>query len=346
MPHAKTLMPVLLAAFALTACQPETPQHASSLQCGNPAVTEQMQNSLNQALKEQTRMFAAQDARGFVDVQKINAAIGEIAVTLNGAEQIGQGGNAYCQGEISIAIPENILSTASLNAPLLYGENSLSHTIHQRISGSTLRYNENGIFSQTLQYTPKTAENGEISLFYQGDGLSAAYNALISALLPYGIKDFLVIDGKTVSREEALKTDNERGIEPAEETNAENEVSEEISEEASTEFASLSATEETEILTPSENRSEVPFNDSDVVHARADNRDAQTDITLLWKKLDKTVQQELLDEQRNWIEEKNGHCRQAAAQAESSAQAEYQRLQCDTRMTRERIQYLRGYSLP
>ena len=36
---------------------------------------------------------------------------------------------------------------------------------------------------------------------------------------------------------------------------------------------------------------------------------------------------------------------QAAAQAGTTLQAEYLQLQCDTRMTRERSQYLRGYTI-
>lgn len=42
---------------------------------------------------------------------------------------------------------------------------------------------------------------------------------------------------------------------------------------------------------------------------------------------------------------KISNCRQAAAQADRQEYAEYLKLQCDTRMTRERIQYLRGYSI-
>ncbi|WP_369011394.1 lysozyme inhibitor LprI family protein, partial [Escherichia ruysiae] len=52
-----------------------------------------------------------------------------------------------------------------------------------------------------------------------------------------------------------------------------------------------------------------------------------------------------LTEQRAWIQNKIQNCQQAAAQADSPAHAEYLKLQCDTRMTRERTQYLRGYSI-
>jgi len=44
-------------------------------------------------------------------------------------------------------------------------------------------------------------------------------------------------------------------------------------------------------------------------------------------------------------ETKTAACRRAAAQADSPERAEYLRLQCDSRQTRERIQYLRDYSV-
>ena len=61
--------------------------------------------------------------------------------------------------------------------------------------------------------------------------------------------------------------------------------------------------------------------------------------------MDSDVKQQILGEQRAWIQSKKLNCQQAAASADNTAQAEYLRLQCETRMTRERTQYLRGYSI-
>ena len=65
----------------------------------------------------------------------------------------------------------------------------------------------------------------------------------------------------------------------------------------------------------------------------------------MWNRLDQTIQKELLNEQRDWIYSKNSSCHAAAARTDNAEEAEYLQLQCDTRMTRERIQYLKGYSI-
>ena len=49
------------------------------------------------------------------------------------------------------------------------------------------------------------AEDGTFSVTYADNGLAAAANALSGALLPYGIKSLLLVDGKAVSLEDALK---------------------------------------------------------------------------------------------------------------------------------------------
>ena len=101
-----------------------------------------------------------------------------------------------------------------------------------------------------------------------------------------------------------------------------------------------------EILSPEPKRAEVIFSANELEQAQKNNQSADNEIKRIWNGMDGTVQKSLQDEQRNWIQSKTNHCRQAAAQAENPLQAEYLRLQCDTRMTRERIQHLRGYTIP
>ena len=90
---------------------------------------------------------------------------------------------------------------------------------------------------------------------------------------------------------------------------------------------------------------EVTFSANDLEQARSNNRAADGEINTIWSRMDPAIQQRLLGEQRGWIQSKNNSCRQAAAQAGTTLQAEYLQLQCDTRMTRERSQYLRGYTI-
>ncbi|HEZ6008227.1 TPA: DUF1311 domain-containing protein, partial [Neisseria meningitidis] len=104
---------------------------------------------------------------------------------------------------------------------------------------------------------------------------------------------------------------------------------------------------EPEILHPDdgERADTVTVSRGEVEEARVQNQRAESEITKLWGGLDTDVQKELVGEQRKWAQEKISNCRQAAAQADRQEYAEYLKLQCDTRMTRERIQYLRGYSI-
>ena len=101
-----------------------------------------------------------------------------------------------------------------------------------------------------------------------------------------------------------------------------------------------------ELLSPKTTEQETPSPAfSDLERAREQNRKADSEINRIWGGMDKTIQQGMLAEQRSWIQSKKQNCAQAAAEADNPAQAEYLRLQCDTRMTRERVQYLRGYTI-
>ena len=123
-----------------------------------------------------------------------------------------------------------------------------------------------------------------------------------------------------------------------------------VEETASEPEAASSATAEPmpEVLTPpAKNEEPAPpgVSDEELEQAYSDYRAADREINNVWRDLDSVIQQGLRDEQREWINRKNAACRRAAAQADSPERAEYLRLQCDSRQTRERIQYLRDYSV-
>lgn len=323
----------LSAGMILAACRPEVPDYGNTLACSHPAVVENIKNGLLLHLAEETQRFVRQDSKDLIDAGKIMKAAEQLVLTLNGSGQQEQGGEAVCEGNISISIPENILHTASLNARLLYGEQTLNQAVRQNIDGSSPSYNDNGVFSQTFRYLPQNSD-GNFQMTYTENGLKPTYRAVLTALLPYGIKDTLMIDGQAVSLEQILRADLEKAVETAEK----------YEEPASAELPPLS---EPEILTPSENKNtEIPFAADDVEYARANYQDAVKEMNAQWNKIDPAIQEELAYDERNWFAKKTADCQQASAHAENPLQAEYRRLQCDARMTRERIQYLKGYSAP
>ena len=79
--------------------------------------------------------------------------------------------------------------------------------------------------------------------------------------------------------------------------------------------------------------------------AQDNNRNANNSINQLWRNMDDMVRGELQNEQQQWVGRKERQCNDAAAKG-TGVQAEYLRLQCDTRLTNERINYLRGFSVP
>ena len=67
----------------LAACGKKEQPQPEDLACGDPAVIQNIQNSLQQAVKGQARTFAKNDTRGFVDADKVIAAASELTITLN-----------------------------------------------------------------------------------------------------------------------------------------------------------------------------------------------------------------------------------------------------------------------
>ncbi len=156
-----------------------------------------------------------------------------------------------------------------------------------------------------------------------------------------------MIDGKPVSKEQAIKLLQNQNTEEPPTVNPQDI----LENNAASQAVGLTDDDDDsdyEVLRPDHEtpRNEPPgLSQSELDNARAQNRQADGEINDLWGGMDSDVKQQILGEQRAWIQSKKLNCQQAAASADSAAQAEYLRLQCETRMTRERTQYLRGYSI-
>ena len=242
---------------------------------------------------------------------------------------------------MKIQIPAEVLRTADANSPLIYSNTGLTEMLQQKIMGSNLSF-ENNTFSTSVRYTPDP-KVGTVSL--EDNTVTMTAQTLSSLLLPYGVKSIVMIDGKAVSKEEAIKILQSKAAEEPPVAKAEDILENNVASQAS--GVPPAAGLETEILRPDgEEKQEQPsFSQSDLDNARSQNHQAEAEIKGVWDGMERTVQQEMLAEQRAWIQTKNQNCQQAAARADSPAQNEYLKLQCDTRMTRERTQYLRGYSI-
>lgn len=329
-----------LAAALLSACAEDAPKKTGTLQCDDPTLTQSVRTTVQDTIKREARSFARSDSRQFVDADKVIAAASELDISLEGMKEVREGNKTFCRADVLIQIPSDIADAADANSPLIYGDTGVRELIEQKIMGSQTTLSGNR-FALPLRYTP-TAEG----IRFEDNALTTTAQTLSAALLPYGVKSIVLIDGKPVSREDAVKMSrNSAHSEPPEadpEDILENNAASQT-EGVPQDLIGMETT--TEMLNPDTTRDNVSLAQSDLENARTANRQAEAEITSVWNGMERGVQQGILDEQREWIQRKQQNCTQAAAAADSPAQAEYLQLQCDTRMTRERTQYLRGFTI-
>lgn len=335
----KKLLALSLSVAVLGACSEEQAKQ-EKLSCDDASVVQTVRNNMQEIIKQEARAFARNDTRQFVDADKIIAAGSQLEISLENPEQISEGNKLMCRANLKVNVPSDIVNMAQTNSPMIYGDVSLAQLLEQKLMGSNMSY-ANGSFTAPLRFTPSKEGVG-----FEDNVVSASAQILSASLLPYGVKSIVVIDGKAVSREDALKMNkSEPFSEPAEENPQDILENNAAATAAGVPKANEALNPDAEVLTPKTQEAETTLAYSDLEHAREQNRAADGEINRLWGGMEKTVQQEMLAEQRSWIQSKKQNCLQAAAQADNPAQAEYLQLQCDTRMTRERVQYLRGYTI-
>ena len=361
----QTALAAFCAALVLTACSQSDPaQPAASAAsaasavanagCEIPALDSQVKQIVQDTISNNAKRLA--NANDYIDADKLIALAAQLNVTASNA-QAGQMPET-CQAQVAIAIPENLIKQAQTNAPLLQSE-APQDIISRHLTGG------NGTFSNhTLSFPLNYAvKNNQFTP--TDNNLTGAANLLADALAAYGVKDTLNVNGKNVSRAEALKLLKQKDQPKAEEASIpapqavppidnipEPPKPEDLrkavpvpkTEALDNESASIPAKQQPEKLTPPVEKPN-SVNSKELDAAREANSKADQAIKSAWRKIDPQVQQDLVNEQREWESKKRANCRNAAAKGKSATESQYLQLQCDTRMTRERVQYLKGYSI-
>ena len=360
----QTALAAFCAALVLTACSQSDPaQPAASAasaasavansSCEMPALDSQVKQIVQDTIGNNAKRLA--NANDYIDADKLIALAAQLNVTTSNA-QAGQMPET-CQAQVAIAIPENLIKQAQTNAPLLQSE-APQDIISRHLTGG------NGTFSNhTLSFPLNYAvKNNQFTP--TDNNLSGAANLLADALAAYGVKDTLNINGKNVSRAEALKLLKQKDQPKAEEASMpapqavppidnipEPPKPEDLRKavpapktDALDNSASAPAKPQPEKLTPPVEKPN-SVNSKELDAAREANSKADQSIKSAWRKIDPQIQQDLVEEQRAWEGKKRSNCRNAAAKGKSATESQYLQLQCDTRMTRERVQYLKGYSI-
>lgn len=82
-----------------------------------------------------------------------------------------------------------------------------------------------------------------------------------------------------------------------------------------------------------------------LAQARSEHRLAEQTINEVWRAVPPNLREQLLEMQRAWIRRKNADCRIESASVSTEPQErEAARLRCNTRVTNDRIRYLRQYA--
>ncbi|ASK26996.1 lysozyme inhibitor LprI family protein [Neisseria chenwenguii] len=336
----KKLLAVSLAAVLLSACSGDKAEQKPTLSCNDPAVLQSVKTNIQDIVKQDARSYARSDALQFVDADKIIAAATQLEISLENPAEIQEGGKTLCSAGLKIQIPTDIMKTAETNSPLVYNEVGLIQWITRKINGSGLSFDQ-GAFQTELRYTPSQTDGAN----FEDNTLTATAQTLSAALMPYGIKSIVMIDGEPVSREQALKLSSEKFAEPSDDSSPDpQDILDNNAASGTSGLPDDTAASSAEVLNPVETLSDHTAQ-ADLDAARDQNRRADEEVNRVWRSMDGSIRKTLQSEQRSWIQNKQQNCQRAAAQADDPAQAEYRRLQCETRMSRERVQYLKGYTI-
>ena len=347
----KTLVSLaVIGSFALAACShsdkndnaaASAASAASAAACQNPAYTTAIQTQFKQALATAQQQALRSSNGEYIDAQKLADLDKQIGISLTESGATSSG----CQAKISISIPKTLLEQAEHYAPLLQSGKP-ADSIAQKLVGSNIQFN-----GETLTIPFNFTANGD-NINGNSQTLSQVAQILTDVLLPAFVKGKLEIDGKTLSRDQALKLllnppKPEAASEPAAAKAEPVEVptiSENTDEGSSTDSDTPPAAPQ-KLTPPDSGNSKSRISRQDLNDAIDAHNQANDSIRSAWRNIDPTIQQDLVDEQREWERRKATSCGNAAAKGNSAVESQYLRMQCDTRLTRERVQYLKGFSI-
>ncbi|MDO4433300.1 MAG: DUF1311 domain-containing protein [Alysiella sp.] len=341
----KTLTALAAFSLLLSACSDNQKKQAdvaaasatAMALCQHSTLPDQVRAAVHKGIREAGHQAAMQDNNQWLDGNQSAEMAMQIDVHTLNQQTAGQA----CQAKVSIVLPAAVLEKAAVNAPLFQAALPLEH-LAQRTQNGNIQF-ANNTLTFPLNYIAQE-QNGQFSFTPNDANLNTSIKILSEALLPYAVKDTIIFNGRKMSRQAALKElSNPKLIETASEP--ESQIAEvptvhDTSQATPTPTASAPMPE---MLTP-----EIPkvrISRNELEEARNANHEAGQSIRSAWRKIPVEIQESLVQEQRNWESKKQQNCRNAGAKGSDATERQYLQIQCDTRMTRERMQYLNGFSI-
>lgn len=319
---------------------------ASALSCQDPAVAPNIRESLQKMVRDEALKIAGSNHAEFMDADKLVAAAGLLEINLDKIQQQ----DMSCVAELSVVIPKRIMQVAQQNT-LILDMDAPETIIQQRLNKNGAIVNERGA-SMPIVYAA-THQNQQFAITYKDTTMSSVSTAFAIALQPYGIKDMLKIKGKVISREEAIELiKNPKPAAASVPETAEKEVPT-ISQQPENKApvaAGASVANQTVEAKPTAPAAPAPAPEPTIAaeklaQSEQAHQNADRDIKQAWRKIDPAIQQNLVEEQKSWESQKRQRCLNAAAKGRDDSESRYLHMQCDTKLTNERIQYLNGYSI-
>lgn len=292
--------------------------------CSAPAAVQAYRSRLDARVAEIIGSRVAADFGDLIDAGKSVSGLELSAVSLNNpAENADSSATVLrCSAQLQVSLERSVYAEARLFSPFVYLPNRYLIEIDNVANANSVARADN-IFSVPAEYT-LTRGGADIQAAVQERAVTRMAQTLAAALLPYGVKETVVVDGESLSRDNALArvmypVPDERGSDTA---------------ETAAVLPEISAAPDMPALP--ENTAAAYDRDARM----AEYQTSAQDLRILWNSLDETVRASLAEEEERWRADTDSRC--AAAKAQTAEDAV---LECRIRSVRDRIAYLRGFSI-
>ena len=268
-------------ATQFSACSPsKETKKSKTITCVNDEIKKQYQqkleNMLSSAADERLQLINENIS---IDKQKIIGGFQKINLQLNIAntQEVyvqNKDNSVNCRAQLTINLNTETTSEANKYSSLIYAPNSYEAELNSAANANLISIGKDGKFIQTLNYTITNTEKNEIK--FNDVELSRMSQTLLTALLPYGIKDKISLGEVSISRNDAIEQ-LQQPINNNEEQNNQDAITELVKQQK-------------------------------MAESHNELQDLKNEMNQLWEKLDPVIQQNLETEQRAWVRNTKTNC--------------------------------------
>lgn len=214
-----------------------------------------------------------------IDKQKIIDGFQKINLQLNIAntQEVyvqNKDNSVNCRAQLTINLNKETASEANQYSSLIYAPNSYEAELNSAANANLISIGKDGKFIQTLNYTITNTEKNEIK--FNDVELSRMSQTLLTALLPYGIKDKISLGEVSISRNDAIEQ-LQQPINNNEEQNNQDAITGLVKQQK-------------------------------IAESHNELQDLKNEMNQLWNKLDPVIQQNLETEQRACVRDTKTNC--------------------------------------